>query len=640
MSRLRRAVALAGVAGLAAFGPGAGAAAAQSAPGLCSAHDGTAFATSAAAATAGSAAGRSDSASPGGPALPVNPSAAQLRSAVNRMTLEEKVGQLFVVQIFGFSADTTDPTAVARNRELYGVDNAAQLIAKYPVGGIIYYGDNVQNPQQIAGFSNGIQRAALQRRLPIPLLLSTDQEGGIVARLGPPFTPFPGNMAFGAGRSAAAATDAARVTGKELRAIGIHSNYAPVADVNVNPANPVIGVRSFGSDPALVVDMTKAQVAGYREGGVTASAKHFPGHGDTATDSHTGVPLITHTREEWERLDLPPFKAAVEAGVESIMTAHIIVPALDPSEDPATLSKPILTGILRKQLGYQGVITTDALDMQGVRDKYGDDRVPVLALKAGADQLLKPPTGTFATQYNAVLGAVRSGEISEKRIDQSVARVLRQKAKRGLFKNPMIDEGKVGQVVGTPDHMATSQRVTDPTTTLIKNDARLLPLAAGGRKVLVTGWGVSTTQTLAAAIGRRGATTSVLETGLSPNQARIDAAVAQANANDLTVVLTNRAWDITPPPGHNGPGQMQLVKALIATGKPVIVVAVRDAYDIGYFTEAQTFVSTFSFTPQALESLARVIYGENNPQGRLPVKIPPAGQPNQTLYPYGHGLSY
>jgi beta-N-acetylhexosaminidase len=643
MSRLRRAVAVAGVAGLAITGPTAGMSGAQ----LVAAGHGPDAVRVAAPTGPDGAAGPAlplagtappTAASPAG--RPGGPGDAELRKVIRKMTLEEKVGQLFVVQIFGHSADTADPAAVAKNRELYGVDNAAQLVAKYPVGGIIYYGDNVRDPQQVAAFSNGIQRAALSTPRRLPLLLSIDQEGGIVARLGPPFTPFPGAMALGAGRTPGDATAAARVTGRELRAIGIHSDYAPVADVNVNPANPVIGVRSFGSDPAMVSDMVTAQISGYDKGGVTATAKHFPGHGDTAVDSHTGVPEITHSREEWERLDLPPFRAAIKRGVESMMTAHLIVPALDPSRDPATLSRPILTGILREQLGYDGVITTDALDMQGVRDKYGDDRVPVLALKAGADQLLKPPTGTFELQYNAVLAAVRGGELSERAIDRSVLRVLRQKAKRDLFDNPLIDEGKVGEIVGAPEHQATSQRVTDPGTTLVKNDAGTLPLAKDGRKVLVTGWGVATTQTLAEAIGRRGPATSVLETGLSPDQAKIDAAVAQAGANDLTIVATNRAWDVAAPPGHNGPGQSQLVKALLATGKPVIVVAVRDAYDIGHFTEAPTYVATFSYTPQALESLARVLFAENDPRGRLPVKIPPAGQPGETLYPYGHGLGY
>jgi beta-N-acetylhexosaminidase len=574
---------------------------------------------------------------------------------LQRMTLEEKVGQLFVLQVYGKTADTADPADVAKNRLLYGLDNAQQLIAKYRPGGIIYYSvdpPNVTDPAQVARLSNGIQRAATSTRVPIPALIATDQEQGpVVSRIPAPFTQFPGSQALAAGRQVKDAHTTSEITGRELRAIGINQNYGPDADVNVNPANPVIGVRSFGSDPNLVAGFVGAEVDGYQAANVIPTAKHFPGHGDTDTDSHTGVPIINHTRAEWERLDLPPFREAIKRGVDSIMTAHIIVPALDPSEDPATLSRPILTGILRDQLRYDGVVVTDALGMQGVREKYGDDRVPVLALKAGVDQLLKPPTdaagnGIFQLQFDSVLAAVRSGELSESRIDQSVYRILRLKKKHGLFADPFVDESKVPSVVGAPAHQAVEQQVTDRTTTLVKNG--LLPLEAGSggvinrddRKVFVTGWGVATTQTLAAAIARRGPVTSVLQTGLSPAQAQIDQSVAQANNNDLVVVTTNRAWDIAPEPGHNGPGQMNLVKALVATGKPVIVVAARDAYDIAYFPEVTTYLATYSYTPAALESLTKVLFGEISPAGKLPVTIPVAGRPEQTLYPFGHGLGY
>jgi beta-N-acetylhexosaminidase len=566
---------------------------------------------------------------------------------IKRMTLEEKVGQLFVLQVYGKTADTADPTDVAKNRLLYGLDNAQQLIARYRPGGIIYYSvdpPNVTDPAQVAHLSNGIQQAAMSARVPIPALIATDQEQGpVVSRIPAPFTQFPGSQALAAGRQAKDAYTTSKITGRQLRAIGINQNYAPDADVNVNPANPVIGVRSFGSDPSLVAQFVGAQVDGYQAANVIPTAKHFPGHGDTNLDSHTAVPTINHTREQWEQLDLPPFREAIARGVDSIMTAHIIVPSLDPSGDPATLSRPILTGILRNQLRYDGVVVTDALGMQGVRDKYGDDRVPILALKAGVDQLLKPPTdatgrGIFQLQYDSVLAAVRSGELSEARIDQSVYRILRLKKKHGLFTHPFVDESEVPSRVGTPAHQAVEQQVTDRTTTLIKNG--MLPLSANGRKIFVTGWGVATTQTLANAIAKRGPVTSVLQTGLSPTQAQIDQSVAQANNNDLVVVTTNRAWDISPESGHNGPGQMNLVKALVATGKPVIVVAARDAYDIAYFPEVTTYLATYSYTPAALESLTRVLFGEISPSGKLPVTIPVAGRPDQTLYPFGHGLGY
>ncbi|MEP6665741.1 MAG: glycoside hydrolase family 3 protein, partial [Nocardioidaceae bacterium] len=423
-----------------------------------------------------------------------NGGAAWVRNKVARMTLPEKVGQLFMTYAYGDTANTRAPADVAANQAAYGVDNAAALIDRYKLGGVIYFAwsNNVNNPEQIAGLSNGVQQAAMNQRRQIPALVATDQEGGIVARVGPPATELPGNMALGATRSNGDAQTAASVSGRELKAIGINWNFAPVSDVNVNPANPVIGVRSFSSDPSLAAGMAAAQVRGYQGAGIAAAAKHFPGHGDTDIDSHTGIPIIDHTREEWQTIDKPPFQAAIDQGIRAIMTAHIIVPSLDPSGDPATLSKPIITGILRQEMGYNGVVITDALGMQGVRDKYGDARVPVLALKAGVDMLLMPPN--FDLAYNSVLNAVRNGELSEERINTSVTRILQLKWDLGLIDDPYVDVSHVSRVVGIPEHKAAAQNVTDRSTTLVKNESGVLPLAANsGQSVLVTGWGASTT---------------------------------------------------------------------------------------------------------------------------------------------------
>ncbi|MGH3354449.1 MAG: glycoside hydrolase family 3 protein, partial [Nocardioidaceae bacterium] len=423
------------------------------------------------------------------------------------------------------------------------------------------------------------------------------------------------------------------ITGRELAALGVTWDFAPVADVNVNPQNPVIGVRSYSEDPGLAADLAAAQVRGYQGADIAAAAKHFPGHGDTATDSHTGLPVITHTREQWVQIDRPPFQAAIDAGVKAIMTAHIVVPALDASEDPATLSRPILTGILRQEMGYDGVIITDALGMEGVREKYGDDRVPVLALKAGVDILLMPPK--FELAYTSVLEAVRSGEISQRRIDASVRRVLQLKWDLGLVGDPYVDVDDVPQKVGTPEHYAAAQQLTDRTTTLVKNDDGLLPLdPTSSQSVLVTGWGVGTTATLADKMSERGADAQALETGANPSDEQIAAAVAAARTRDLTVVVTNRAWlDANAQ-------QRRLVQELIATGKPVVAVAARDPYDIAHFPTVPAYLATYSYTGVSLESVVRAMYGETTPQGRLPVTIPTADDPDTALYPFGHGLGY
>jgi beta-N-acetylhexosaminidase len=552
-------------------------------------------------------------------------------STMARMTTEEKVGQLFVQYAYGAGADTKD----ARNVPLYGVETPAEVVRKYHLGGVIYFNwtDSANDPHQIANLSNGLQQAALTQdsKVRIPLTISTDQEQGVVVRVGPPATQFPGNMALGAGRSADDARSAARITGQELKAIGINTDFAPVSDVNVNPLNPVIGVRSFSSDPKLTAQLASAQVKGYQDdAGISSTAKHFPGHGDTATDSHTGFPVITHTREQWEQVDAPPFRADIAAGIDMIMTAHIDFPALDPSGDPATLSKPIMTGVLRGELGFKGVIITDSLGMQGVRDKYGDAEVAVRALEAGVDQLLMPPQMDVA--WDAVMGAVDSGRISSADLDAKVRRILTLKYKRGLVAKPYVDVSAVDSVVGTPDHLAAADSITDRTSTLVKNDDNALPMAVDGKKVMVTGYGATTKKTLADALTARGAQVTVKETGTNPSDATVDGAVAATAGQDSVIVTTMKAWST--------PQQQKLVERLLATGKQVVVVAVRDPYDIAYFDDAPTYVATYSYSPVAIEALARVLTGEVSPTGRLPVDIPVAGDPGTVLYPFGAGLTY
>jgi beta-N-acetylhexosaminidase len=563
--------------------------------------------------------------SPGARAL------AQMRG----MSLEDKVGQMFTLFAYGSGANQPD----ARNTALYGVATPAEVIRKYKPGGWIYFSarGNIQDPVQLATYSNDLQRVAMQTGLRVPLQIAVDQEQGLVTRIGPPATQFGGNMAQGASRSVADARTVGAITGREIRAMGIHQNYSPVADVNTNPLNPVIGVRSFSSDPKLVSDLTVAMATGLeRDGKVIATAKHFPGHGDTKDDSHFKIPEVNHTKEQWYQLDAPPFKAAIKAGIDSIMTAHVVVKSLDPSGDPATLSKPIMTDILRKEFGFKGVIVTDALEMAGVRAKYGDAEAVVRAIEAGGDQLLLPPAPDL--QFKAVLDAVRSGRISESRINESVFRILLLKLTRGILFQPFVDPAKVPAVVGTPENLATAQRITDKTTTLIKNGAGVLPLSKTPRNMLVTGWGVTTTRLLSEKLTARGATVTVRETGASPTDAAIADAVAKAQANDVVVVTTMKAWDTTVT--DIGAKQQALVKALLATGKPVITVAVRDPYDIAYYNDAQTHVATYSYTPVALESLVKVLYGEVAPTGKLPVTIPIAGRPDTALYPFGHGLTW
>ncbi|MBW4719788.1 glycoside hydrolase family 3 protein [Saccharothrix sp. SC076] len=529
------------------------------------------------------------------------------------MSLEQKVGQLFVTYVHGQAADEVS----AGNQRDFGVGTPAEVVAKYQPGGVVYFDnssrDNIDHPRQIARLSNGLQRASR-----LPLTIATDQETGLVTRIGAPATQFPGNMALGAGRSTRDAERAAAITGAELRAMGVNQNYAPDADVNSNPANPVIGVRSFSGDPALAAELTAAQVRGYQRrpfapGAVSATAKHFPGHGDTDEDSHSTLPRVDRTAAEWRRLDAPPFKAAIDAGVDSIMTAHIQLPKIDPSGEPATLSKPAID-LVRRDLGFDGVVITDSLAMEGVRRLHTDAEIPVLALKAGVDQLLMPVD--LGTAIDSVVAAVRRGELTEQRIDRSVLRVLRVKLLRGLFTDRYVDEERVGTRVGTPEHLADAQAITDRTITAVRTGSLpMKPTAA-----LVTGWGETTTRTLAGLLGG-----TALPTGSAPDEERIAAVVARAASADLVVVLTN---DLA-----GQPAQRALLDRLTGTGVPVVGVAVRNPYDVGY--SAPSWLATYSHSAVSMAAVAKVITGVVRPAGKLPVAVP-----GPTPYPFGHGVTW
>ncbi|MGW5423436.1 glycoside hydrolase family 3 protein [Streptomyces sp. NPDC003943] len=565
----------------------------------------------------------------------------KVADVLSRMSLEEKVGQLFVMRVYGHSATAPDQADIDANLKDIGVRTAAELIERYHVGGIIYFAwaHNTRDPHQIAALSNGIQQAGLAQPTPIPLLISVDQEHGVVARVGKPATLMPGAMALGAGRSLSDARKAGQIAGAELGAIGIRQDYAPVADVNVNPANPVIGVRSFGADPTAVAALVSAQVKGYQQAGIAATAKHFPGHGDTAVDSHTGLPVINHTREQWSELDAPPFRAAIAAGIDAIMTAHIVVPALDPNGDPATLSRPILTGILREELGYDGVVVTDSLSMEGVRTKYGDERVPVLALKAGVDQLLNPPD--LAVAWNAVLAAVKNGELTEARLDESILRILRLKAKLGLFREPFVTDAGVDRVVGTAAHLAHADRIAGATTTLLVNEGGFLPVSRLSHpRVLVVGADPASpsgttgppTTTIVGALTELGFSATALSTGSAPTAARIEEAVTAAAGQDLVVVGTYNVSATST--------QRTLVARLVATGVPVVTIALRNPYDVARTTGQRAALAGYSWTDVELRAAVRVLAGQDVPRGRLPVPVQSADDPTRVLYPVGYGLSY
>ncbi|MEW9501814.1 glycoside hydrolase family 3 protein [Jeotgalibacillus marinus] len=547
-----------------------------------------------------------------------------VKSYIQHMTLEEKIGQLFIVHVYGKTP--TDPdyeeTNLNSNR---GVKNFEEMIEKYHIGGVIYFNwtDNISSPLDatlVNELSNGIQEIAMNKRIPIPLLISTDQEGGIVARVTEPATVFPGNMALGATRSQEYAKNSAKIMGMELKSLGINTNFAPVIDVNVNPKNPVIGVRSFGEDPNLVSDKGINQMEGYQSENVITTVKHFPGHGDTDVDSHYGLPIIEQDLERLHEVELKPFKAAIDAGVDAIMPGHIVVPALDDSDLPATFSRVILTDLLRGELGFSGLIVTDSLDMAGA-NVFPPERVAVETFKAGADVLLNPPDVDLA--YNAMLEAVRNGEISENRVDQSVSRILEIKMEKGLFQNPYTDPDNIS-LIGNEEHLRQANEMTNDSITLVKNDNHILPFEKNA-SLLVTGPSSGRTDLLADLLNEKTVKADSYATDLSPTTEQINIAASRAKDADAVIVTTYTA--------NTNSDQQKLVHSLRETGKPIIVTAVRNPYDIAVFPEIDAYVTTYGDQDISIHSLANVLTGEVNPKGKLPVTI-------QGLYEYGHGLSY
>jgi beta-N-acetylhexosaminidase len=538
------------------------------------------------------------------------------------MTLEQKIGQLIIHLVYGAAADQPDD----RNTALFGVATPAEVVAKYHLGGVVYFAwaGNTEDPQQIGRLSNGLQEAARCVGLP-PLIIATDQETGRVARMGPPATQFPGAMALAAAHSCDAVRQAYAITGRELRAVGINTDFAPVADVNVNQANPVIGIRSFSSEPDIVADHVAAAVAGLQlDAGISAVAKHFPGHGDTATDSHHRLPVITHSLIEWESLDAPPFRAAIRSGVDMIMTGHLALPDVEPSGDPATLSRRVLTGLLRQDLDYPGVIITDSLRMDAVRQAYGDGEVAVRALEAGVDILLEPTDPAVAVA--AITDAVHTGRLTEQRIDAAVRRILDLKQRRGFFDVPPTDPAEIDRVVGSIEHRDRAAAITDATITLARDDQDLIPLA--NRPALVVGADESVLRRLAHGLASSGVPTTELITGTDPDRGLIEQARRQARSTFQTVVVLSAGW--------RSQRQRMLVRALREAAPRVVLAAITEPYDAGMVAGGGTMLLTYSATPGAVDALVRVLLGRVPPTGRLPLTV---GEiPDHPLFPYGAGV--
>jgi beta-N-acetylhexosaminidase len=525
------------------------------------------------------------------------------------MTLEQQIGQLFMVGFDGIS-----PTP-----------DILDLIQRCHVGGVIFFTRNIGTAQQVAALTRSLQETAQAAGHRAPLLISIDQENGMVRRLGNDMTAFPGNMTLGAIGSEQLVYDVAQATGEELKALGINMNLAPVADVNNNPANPVIGVRSFGEDPQEVARLTAAAVRGYRAAGVISTLKHFPGHGDTATDSHRALPIIPHSMERLAAVELVPFARGIEAGADSVMIAHIFLPALMPPDElPATVSPAIIRGLLREQLGYAGVVISDCMEMDAITNTVGAARGSVLALKAGTDVVLvSHRADRQRASIEAALAAARSGELSPEAIRQAAERVLRLKQRLlswddALPATPSLWTGNAG-------HQHLAQRAYEQSTTLVRNEAALLPLHLEPTAPLLVLAPQPETFSQASdrvhhheffveSIRQRHSAVQALALSPRPTEAEYQQALQAASSAQVTIVLTMNA--------NLDRSQRELMQALLQAGALVIGVAVGNPYDLLAFPALRTYLVTYEYTPPALAAAVRVLFGETQARGHLPVSLP------------------
>ena len=509
---------------------------------------------------------------------------------IAEMTIEEKVGQLIMVGFEGTQANETVETHI---REQF-------------VGGVVLFSRNIQSPQQTAELTNQLQRLAEGTPRQIPLFIGIDQEGGWVIRLREGATVLPGNMALGATDSTALAERAGEVTAIELAAVGVNINFAPVMDVNNNLDNPVIGRRSFGESPELVSRLGVPYIRGLQRNGVLATAKHFPGHGDTTVDSHFDLPTVNHDTERIHTLELQPFRAAIEADVAAIMTAHIVYPAFD-ADRPATLSPAILTNLLRKELGFDGLIITDDMEMKAIDDRYRSGEAAVMAVEAGADivMVLWSPTKQIEV-FNALLSAVKSGRISQARLDQSVERIL--KSKEAAFNQRFVDPDAVEGTVGTDAHQQLAQTIASQAITVVRNRDNLLPLKLKPETSVLI---LSASSTLFENFKGHHPNTADVRI---PQKPEVESILSQLilQAGDADVVIAGVIND----------EQAALVQRIsVATTTPIIVIALGSPYTLRGCPDVSASLAAYDIHDASVSAAVEVIAGAREAQGKLPVRL-------------------
>ena len=481
------------------------------------------------------------------------------------------------------------------------------------------------NPHTLTTFLNQMQKLSK-----VPLLVGGDFERGASMRVSET-TRFPFNMAYGAARDLDASRYEGLMTAREARALGVQWIFAPVADVNNNPANPVINIRAYGENPLDVSQHVAAYIDGAHsdpKNPVLVTAKHFPGHGDTNVDSHFDRPRVEATRERMSDVELKPFQAAIEHQVDSIMTAHLAVPAIEPDDIPATVSKRVLTGLLREELGFKGLVVTDAMDMAGLSKQFASGEAAVRAIEAGADVLLMPPDPDAVIR--AVLAAVARGRLSKQRIDESVSRVLEAKLRVGLFKKKFVDLDGVSDALDSPDEAAHAQDVADRAVTLVRNEGAFLPLAAPNQTCVLISAGLKISafgQRFAEEFRRRAPQARVTFLDNAMPAAALDAAAG--NVSDCSAVIF-ATFTTNPALAEDLAAFLQ---KLTEGAIPVGLVSLGNPYLVKDFPRASLYVAAFSTAPPSEVSVAKALFGEISLTGKLPVTIP-------GIAAYGDGIQF
>ena len=522
------------------------------------------------------------------------------------LSTRDKIAQLVHVRIPGRFV----------NRQSEEFKKVEKLIRENHIGGLALFSGNV--------YESAIMLNEFQDISKLPLLVSSDFERGAAFRIDDT-TSFPWTMALGAAGSEELAYKQGLVTARESRAMGVHWIFAPVVDVNNNPDNPVINIRAFGSDPADVSRLGVAFIRGAQAGGVLATVKHFPGHGDTSTDSHVGLPILEAGLDRLERVEFVPFRRAIEAGVDSVMTAHVAVPQLTNNhKTPATLAQEILTGVLKNSLGFRGIVVTDSLEMDGIKKHYGNGEAAVAAIKAGVDVLLLPPDAEEA--INAIEQAVMSGEITRERIDESVKKILDAKQRLELDKNRKTDIEKIGNLVSSPENIGIADEIAERAIAVIKDEKRLLPLDPSVKRRV---YGLVLTPVIDSTSGAaflnafrerfpdaqtEWANSRIPEDQFAAINKAIDAADMVVVAT-LTRLATGR--NIGIPDRHRS-----ILKKLASLKKPVVWVCLGSPYLMQAAPGIGTILCTFSYSENSQSAAVKALAGEFRVSGKMPVYVP------------------